>query len=727
MTAIAERGPTAAEREHSPLVAELEHVRALLDAHRLGEPPPEREQWEPEGFEPAVDRLARLVGLTPFERQLLLLTAAVELDGDLAALVAALQDGADPRPTFGLALAALPGAHWDALAPGSPLRRWRLVEPLAGPTLASLPLRIDERVLHHLTGLDAPDERLAGTLRVAAVVPPLAPSQQRFAEELARTVAGAGSRVAVRLDGEDTDARARDRSGPRVRARTPRARRAGERAAGRRARPRRARKAGRPRGAALRRAADPGDGRRCGAGDRLAPRRARGAGHRAPRRLAVRTSGRVELHRTVELPSPTEQRALWTTALGEPVAQALAEPVEDIAQHFRLSATAVDAVARELAATATAGTDAATTLKRLCRERSRVRLEGLADRVEPAATWDDLVLPPAHAEMLREIVRHVRHRAQVYERWGFGARTARGLGVTALFAGESGTGKTLAAEVLAHELGLDLYRIDLAATVSKYIGETEKNLRRLFVAAEASGAVLLFDEADALFGKRGEVKDGHDRYANLEVAYLLQRMESYRGLAILTTNLRSNVDRAFLRRLRFVVQFPFPAAEERAEIWRRTFPPVARSRESRSTCSPGWRPREARSGRSPCRLRLRPPRTAPGSRRRTCSVPRVSSTRRPSGRSQTPRSGVCGDRGPDRDRDRRARRARALARGRAGRSQRARGEAGDPRRRGREQPPGAGRGVPAAAAGDGSGRLAAAVGDAVAGAVWGAVSGGGAT
>jgi vesicle-fusing ATPase len=163
----------------------------------------------------------------------------------------------------------------------------------------------------------------------------------------------------------------------------------------------------------------------------------------------------------------------------------------------------------------------------------------------------------------------------VYERWGFAERASRGLGVTALFAGESGTGKTLAAEVLAADLGLDLYRIDLSATVSKYIGETEKNIRRLFDAAEASGAVLLFDEADALFGKRGEVKDGHDRYANLEVAYLLQRMESYRGLAILTTNMRSHIDRAFLRRLRFVIQFPFPDRDQRADIWRRVFPPAA--------------------------------------------------------------------------------------------------------------------------------------------------------
>jgi SpoVK/Ycf46/Vps4 family AAA+-type ATPase len=149
---------------------------------------------------------------------------------------------------------------------------------------------------------------------------------------------------------------------------------------------------------------------------------------------------------------------------------------------------------------------------------------------------------------------------------------SRGLGISALFAGESGTGKTMAADVLAGELGLNLYRIDLSAVVSKYIGETEKNLRQLFDAAEDGGAILFFDEADALFGKRSEVKDSHDRYANIEVNYLLQRMEAFEGLAILATNLRSALDRAFLRRLRFVVTFPFPGAEERAEIWRRVFP-----------------------------------------------------------------------------------------------------------------------------------------------------------
>ena len=183
------------------------------------------------------------------------------------------------------------------------------------------------------------------------------------------------------------------------------------------------------------------------------------------------------------------------------------------------------------------------------------------------------MLPEPVLDTLRQLALHVCQRSRVYEDWGFALRSARGLGVSALFAGPSGTGKTTAAEILARELRLDLYRIDLSAVVSKYIGETEKNLRRLFDAADEGGAILLFDEADALFGKRSEVKDSHDRYANIEVSYLLQRMEAYRGLAVLTTNQRQALDPAFLRRLRFVVQFPFPGAAQRAEIWRRIFPP----------------------------------------------------------------------------------------------------------------------------------------------------------
>src|SRR6202041_2695784 len=165
------------------------------------------------------------------------------------------------------------------------------------------------------------------------------------------------------------------------------------------------------------------------------------------------------------------------------------------------------------------------------------------------------------------------HRLKVYEDWGFAARGRRGLGMSALFCGPSGTGKTLAAEVLARDLQLDLYRIDLSGVVSKYIGETEKNLKQVFDAAETGGVMLLFDEADAIFGKRGEVKDSHDRYANIEVGYLLQRMEAYQGLAILTTNMRTSLDHSFQRRLRFTVNFPFPDSAQRQAIWNRVFPP----------------------------------------------------------------------------------------------------------------------------------------------------------
>src|SRR5207248_1469423 len=207
-----------------------------------------------------------------------------------------------------------------------------------------------------------------------------------------------------------------------------------------------------------------------------------------------------------------------------------------------------------------------------CRVQARPGLDDLAQRIEPVADWDDLVLPEAQQQILREIAVHVRHRATVYESWGFGTRGTRGLGISALFAGASGTGKTLAAEVLAHELRLDLYRIDLSSVVSKYIGETEKNLSRLFDAAEEGGALLLFDEADALFGKRSEVKDSHDRYANIEINYLLQRMEAYRGVAILATNMKSALDTAFMRRLRFIVSFPFPSVVERTLMWEKAFP-----------------------------------------------------------------------------------------------------------------------------------------------------------
>ncbi len=207
-----------------------------------------------------------------------------------------------------------------------------------------------------------------------------------------------------------------------------------------------------------------------------------------------------------------------------------------------------------------------------CRAHSNQRLGTLTRKIIPRYTWADLVLPADRLAHLHEMCLHVRYSPLVFEEWGFDRKLSGGKGLNVLFAGEPGTGKTMAAEVLAADLGLDMYKLDLSSVVSKYIGETEKNLEQIFREARTSNSILFFDEADSLFGKRSEVKDSHDRYANIEVGYLLQRMESYRGLAILTTNLRSALDTAFLRRIRFVVQYPFPDPAQRAEIWRRIFP-----------------------------------------------------------------------------------------------------------------------------------------------------------
>jgi SpoVK/Ycf46/Vps4 family AAA+-type ATPase len=206
------------------------------------------------------------------------------------------------------------------------------------------------------------------------------------------------------------------------------------------------------------------------------------------------------------------------------------------------------------------------------RAQTGQELAALAHKIEPMQRWSDLVLPADALSQLREMCQWVTHRHRVLNEWGFARKLSLGKGTNALFAGPSGTGKTMAAEVIANNLGLDLYKIDLSGVVSKYIGETEKNLERIFTAAETANAILFFDEADALFGKRSEVHDAHDRYANIEVAYLLQKMEQYEGIAILATNLRQNMDEAFLRRLAFIINFPFPDEAHRRRIWAGIWP-----------------------------------------------------------------------------------------------------------------------------------------------------------
>lgn len=275
----------------------------------------------------------------------------------------------------------------------------------------------------------------------------------------------------------------------------------------------------------------------------------------------------------LERPDAGAQHALWDEALGR-AGQELNGAVREIVQQFAMGPRAIQrtvdtALAEQLRDGSTLSVQE---LWRLCRDQNAIDVGGLVQRIRPASTWGELVLPVAALSPLRDMADQVRHRSRVYGNWGFDARLGRGRGITALFAGESGTGKTMAAEVLARDLDLDLYRIDLAGVVSKYVGETEKQLRQVFDAAERCGAVLFFDEADALFGKRTEVRHSHDRYANIEVNYLLQRMEDYRGIAILATNRRDALDPAFLRRLRFVIDFPFPDLEHRRRLWEGAIP-----------------------------------------------------------------------------------------------------------------------------------------------------------
>jgi len=521
----------------------------------------------------ALDRMIEAFSLSPFERDLLLLCAGMELDGSFASLCGNAQGDAHANfATLSLALAALPEAHWTALTPAAPLRRWRLIEVARGDTLLQSQLRIDERVLHFLAGVSYLDERLKGLVEPFTPVHDLPQSQLQLAERIGdfltlekhasvwplallcgndqagkRSVAAyACSKLGLRLhviQGADVPQSVAEREALA---------RLWEREA-------------LLLGSAL--LLEQGEQDTTPATISLIEglHGVLFVSVRDSLKLLQRSAFRVDVRK----PTSVEQQSLWRVALGPAASQVNGE-VERVVAQFSLGAAEIYAATEQARGeeVLTAGT-----LWNACRVLARPRLDDLAQRIPPAASWSDLVLPEPQRRTLRDIAAQLRQRGKVYETWGFATKDGRGLGISALFTGGSGTGKTMAAEVLANDLQLDLYKIDLSQVVSKYIGETEKNMRRVFEAAEEGGAVLLFDEADALFGKRSEVKDSHDRYANIEVSYLLQRMEAYRGLAILTTNLKSAVDNAFMRRLRFIVQFPFPDAVHRAEIWRRIFPP----------------------------------------------------------------------------------------------------------------------------------------------------------
>jgi ATPase family associated with various cellular activities (AAA) len=548
------------------LRSQFARVRRLLD--------PECDSVQPADV-PAGTALGAVVeafGLSPFERDVLLLLAGAEMDAAIAE-----RCGLDGGVTFGLALDSLPDPHWSAVTPDGPLRRWRLVEVGRG-ALSVSPLRIDERMLHQLAGVNALDARLRSLLRLRRPEPNPVAAHRAVERRLAAECAVAAPELwpAIRLRGDDPDAHETVAAN-------------GAAAVGLSLHVLDA--ADLPddpadrwdlatlwlREAALLQSAlliQVGSGRPRPEVTEFA------AMVRAP--VFVAGARRVPLEGSVrdfaiDTPGMTERERLWRVALGDS-AGAVDDLIPVAAGQYELGAAQIARAAHETRDAAAAGEDPAETLKEACRSITGCDLEPLAQRIAPSAGWEALVVPRTTHAALRAIVAQVRHRATVYDTWRLGERGPSGLGITALFAGASGTGKTLAAEVLAHELGLDLYRIDLSAVVSKYIGETEKHLSAVFDGAEGSGAVLLFDEADALFGRRSEVRDSHDRYANIEVSYLLQRTEAYRGLAVLTTNQKGLLDRGFQRRLRFVIDFPFPDRRGRELIWRTVFPAATPTR-----------------------------------------------------------------------------------------------------------------------------------------------------
>ncbi|HEY8550338.1 MAG TPA: ATP-binding protein [Vicinamibacterales bacterium] len=590
--------------------ASVASVAAALDELALGMAR-RREASMRAGVDLLLPRLSQIFHLGPFEERCLLICLAPEIDRKYEKLYAYLQDDVTRRrPTVGLVLDLLCGSREEAFAarqtfePQSVLLRARLVHLEDGRD-HTLPLRtraltLDERVAGFLLG----SKTIAPALQELAELVPPGPDGVRVAEEDLRDRLGAAIRerlerpepssVLLHLHGPygtDTETLARgvcaDLGLPLVlvdAARLPSDGRAFEDAAWLAARE-----------AVLQPAA------LCLTGfDRFfaeeqgpaVPRdrlRALLAAVQAMSRITFLVADRpwhpagtldgleVFIEIALQPPAGEAARRLWEAELG---AHELAEAIDAgaLASRFRLTPGQI----RDAAALAGSlarwrspadGRITAAELASACRAQAGIRLSKVARKVEPRYTWNDLVLPPDQLAQLREIRDQAVHRHIVLGTWGFERRLSLGKGLSALFSGPPGTGKSMAAEVIAGELGLDLYRIDLSRVVSKYIGETEKNLDRVFAAAESSSAILLFDEADALFGKRSEVRDSHDRYANVEVSYLLQKMEEYEGIAILASNLRQHLDHAFLRRLAFTVHFPFPDEESRRRIWIGAWPP----------------------------------------------------------------------------------------------------------------------------------------------------------
>ena len=579
---IAEIGAPAANGDL--LGAQIAEAAAKLDDAAKAEPPP------------ALVILSERLGLSRFEEQILLFCTALELDTSIAALCARAHD--EPHksyPTFALALAILDEPAWDALSPQRPLRYLRLLEinqPAAQPLTTSA-LRADERILNFVKGLNEFDERLMPLLvSIDKAEIDLPPSQQLIADEILQEIQRSASDILdarlplIELTGIDGASKqfiaAWVANALQLQLYRLSAEMLPSNAAELETLARLWQRETLLKPVAL--YIDASDLN--GESPSVAALRRFNASCVGLTFLNTRAAWDTPSDHLavfdISSPTPAEQKEAWATRLSALSDDAAKDTKtvdgtdffsELLANQFNLSLPVIHRIAQNAAEQSADKNSLRDIVWEMCLSVSRPRLDTLAQRIEPKATRTDIILTEESAMLLEQIVEQVRQRGTVYNKWGFRERMNRGLGISALFAGESGTGKTMAAEVIANELRLNLYRIDLSAVVSKFIGETEKNLRQLFDAAEDGGAILFFDEADALFGKRSEVKDSHDRYANIEINYLLQRLESYSGLSILATNMKSSLDAAFMRRFRFIVNFTFPGKEERRRIWEQVFPP----------------------------------------------------------------------------------------------------------------------------------------------------------
>lgn len=574
-----------------------ERVRALVGRRRLGDPNPDDpfrglyvsddlvDRLLAQGGQalPAHDRseaaisLERLradAGLTELDVELLIIAALPDLDPRFERLYGYLNDDVTRRrASIGLALELAEASAWSTddrgrLQPSGPLLRQNLiiVEDGDRPFLTRA-LRVPDRVVGHLLGDERPDAALA------SVIEPVAACSSALARQLGHAVRSGVSLVHVRerMTGTGTAlavAALAEAGRPSVVLDLDRLIGVGDPVL--------------VLPIAVREALLRGAGLVIGPVDALATA--------APEALYPLVDATVSLIMVgrgswqpqwlgaspllVDAPplGGRERAALWQQELDNPDGSD-AESLDPIAWagHLALGPGQVRQAIQAARASAqlTGKPLSADDLRRGVRAQNAAGLERLARRIEPEVSWDDLVLAPPAVRALRELTARARHRDTVLIDWRMRRGGGRGNGVTALFAGDSGTGKTMSAEVIAHDLGLDLYTINLATVVDKYVGETEKNLERIFTEAAGVNAVLFFDEADAIFGKRSEVRDAHDRYANIESAYLLQRLESFDGLAVLATNLRANIDEAFTRRLDMIVDFAAPTADLRLRLWQR--------------------------------------------------------------------------------------------------------------------------------------------------------------